>query len=215
MNVFYKMIFCVIIIITTFTTAKSQIDFSMPDFQQLYKQAEQQAAMRYEASGPGVVLWNGKGESAIVRNVFGLSFGNYLFIKIVEKGKTRVYRPKHSGKGVEVPNYVKGDGCVLQVAKDYVDLTTPNGFYRFTQIKTFQGTVVPVPNVNEGNGNMPRSQSQSKSNIICRSCKGTGKCGSCNGKGYFYGFEMNRIECKQCSASNGRICTVCNGTGHW
>jgi tetratricopeptide (TPR) repeat protein len=53
--------------------------------------------------------------------------------------------------------------------------------------------------------------------IQCRSCKGTGKCGTCNGDGYYNGSYAgtDNLKCPNCSASNGHICTVCNGTGKW
>lgn len=52
--------------------------------------------------------------------------------------------------------------------------------------------------------------------IRCSACKGTGKCGTCNGDGYYLSpFDGTRLECPNCSAANGRICTVCNGTGWW
>lgn len=51
--------------------------------------------------------------------------------------------------------------------------------------------------------------------IVCKSCHGTGKCGICNGTGYFRGYEGEVIVCTHCSDSNGRICSICNGTGYW
>ena len=199
------------IFLTAFSTVKSQI--YIPDL----KQIEQQTAAQYEATGPGVILRNDKGESAIFRNVWGLSsIGNYLCIRITENRINRVYRIKHNGQGFQVPNYVRGGGCIVEVHNDYVDLTTPNGYYRFTQATAFPGAQVPMPNTPSYNGNSSGSSSQPKSYIICHACKGTGKCGACNGKGYYrnmYGGGV--IACKICSEADGRICTVCNGTGRW
>lgn len=61
----------------------------------------------------------------------------------------------------------------------------------------------------------PKSGGNARKKVVCQSCHGTGKCGICNGTGYFRGYELDLIVCTHCSASNGRICSVCNGTGYW
>lgn len=78
-------------------------------------------------------------------------------------------------------------------------------------------TVLSGGEVNYFNSNSTRVPPSSNNNgIICRSCHGTGKCGTCNGTGYFRNiYTGESMPCHNCSESNGRICTVCNGTGHW
>lgn len=57
---------------------------------------------------------------------------------------------------------------------------------------------------------------QQPNGITCKSCHGTGRCGTCNGKGYYQGsYNTGNLKCPNCSESNGRICTVCKGTGKW
>lgn len=204
-----------IVILIGINSAKSQMVFPVPDMLQLWKLSEQQAAAQYEATGPGVILRNNKGESAILRNVWGLSTGNYLCIIITENSINRKYRLKHNSKGAEFPKYTKGNGCILEVCDNYVELTTPNKFYRFTQSIPIQGVAYTPPTTSDPYRNSSGSSSQPTYHIICQACKGTGKCGSCNGKGYFRGYDLEPIICKQCSASNGHMCAVCNGTGRW
>ncbi len=48
----------------------------------------------------------------------------------------------------------------------------------------------------------------------CGLCHGTGKCNTCNGRGYYdvIGIGSGRHACPNCSNHNGR-CSLCNGTG--
>lgn len=60
------------------------------------------------------------------------------------------------------------------------------------------------------------SSSSSSGYVICKSCKGTGKCGTCSGSGYYQGsYGTGTLKCPNCSERDGRICSVCNGTGKW
>jgi hypothetical protein len=69
-----------------------------------------------------------------------------------------------------------------------------------------------------GSVSTPSSSGSSSGKVgtVCRSCKGTGMCGTCNGRGTYQGsYGVGTLVCPNCSASNGRICTVCSGTGKW
>lgn len=73
-------------------------------------------------------------------------------------------------------------------------------------------TSVPTGTSNYNSG----SSSQQGGATTCRACHGTGKCGTCNGTGYYQGsYGTGTLKCPNCSEANGRICTVCNGTGKW
>lgn len=48
----------------------------------------------------------------------------------------------------------------------------------------------------------------------CQACKGTGVCGTCNGRGvYLNSYTSDYIRCPNCSENNKHRCSVCNGTG--
>lgn len=71
------------------------------------------------------------------------------------------------------------------------------------------------PNGYSGGYNSGNSYQQGGTTTY-RACHGRGKCGTCNGTGYYQGFNgTGTLKCPNCSESNGRICTVCNGTGKW
>lgn len=73
--------------------------------------------------------------------------------------------------------------------------------------------------LNGGSGSSGKNSSSSSSGkyaVTCRSCNGTGVCGTCKGNGtYLNGYTGDYIACPNCVKSNGRICSVCNGTGKW
>ena len=210
-----RLMLCIALSMLSSASAFAQFGFAMPDFQQMMNQAEAQAKAQYEATGPGVILRDSDGNSAIVKNVNGLPSGSYLFIKIKENGAYRIYRPTHTEKSlVSFPSYAKGDGCVLNAQEDYITLTTPRNSYVFTAVQPLQGSSVPFQGTLGGQMGGNQNNSSPNSHKVCRSCNGTGKCGACHGAGYYYAYG-NRVDCTICSPSNGRICNVCNGTGHW
>ncbi|MBQ6063395.1 MAG: hypothetical protein IJK87_07155 [Prevotella sp.] len=58
------------------------------------------------------------------------------------------------------------------------------------------------------------SYSNNSSGRDCGLCHGSGKCNTCNGKGWYYG-ELSmttKLTCPNCPNHNGR-CSSCNGTG--
>ncbi len=60
------------------------------------------------------------------------------------------------------------------------------------------------------------SSSTSNSNgRDCRRCMGTGKCQTCNGRGYYdeIGIGSGRHACPNCASSHNGKCASCNGTG--
>ncbi len=60
------------------------------------------------------------------------------------------------------------------------------------------------------------SGSQSKSNSRdCRLCLGSGKCQTCNGKGYYYNpLDLTKtVSCPNCASNHNGKCSSCNGSG--
>lgn len=59
------------------------------------------------------------------------------------------------------------------------------------------------------------SYSGSSSSRDCRHCMGTGKCQTCNGRGYYdeIGIGSGRHACPNCASNHNGKCALCNGTG--
>ena len=45
----------------------------------------------------------------------------------------------------------------------------------------------------------------------CHMCLGSGKCSTCNGKGWYYGFG-NQVLCPNCDSNHNGVCSHCHGT---
>lgn len=45
----------------------------------------------------------------------------------------------------------------------------------------------------------------------CKSCRGSGECGHCSGRGKVSGFIGTSIKCARCNGSG--VCPACRGTG--
>lgn len=71
---------------------------------------------------------------------------------------------------------------------------------------------IPAASLFFSNWNYYSGGNNSSSINICPSCKGTGVCGICKGSGIYSSYGYTNT-CTQCSAANGRKCSVCNGTG--
>lgn len=51
-------------------------------------------------------------------------------------------------------------------------------------------------------------------NVACPVCyKGSVDCNSCGGKGYHYGHDNNKIDCRSCNATGNAPCGACGGKG--
>jgi hypothetical protein len=59
------------------------------------------------------------------------------------------------------------------------------------------------------------SSSSSSSSRDCRRCMGTGKCQTCNGRGYYdeIGIGSGRHACPNCASNHNGKCASCNGSG--
>lgn len=59
------------------------------------------------------------------------------------------------------------------------------------------------------------SSSGSTSGRNCRLCLGTGRCQTCNGRGYYdeIGIGSGRHACPNCASNHNGKCSSCNGTG--
>ena len=67
-------------------------------------------------------------------------------------------------------------------------------------------------NTNSNNSSNNVNQNTSRyTDKDCHGCLGSGKCNTCNGKGWYYAIgSSNTINCPNCT--NGR-CSICGGTG--
>jgi len=63
-------------------------------------------------------------------------------------------------------------------------------------------------------GSGTSSSSRTTSSKMCRLCAGSGKCNTCNGKGYYYNeFDLSKkVLCPNCPNRSGK-CSSCRGTG--
>ncbi len=59
------------------------------------------------------------------------------------------------------------------------------------------------------------SGSSGSSGRSCNFCHGSGKCNTCNGKGYYYNpLDMRKtVSCPNCQRNHNGICAHCGGTG--
>ena len=103
-----------------------------------------------------------------------------------------------------------------QAAKRYrPDLT-------LEQFRIEKGQALQMMKNNSGNSTSSSSTSsssssnQSKSNSRdCRLCLGSGKCNTCNGKGYYYNpLDLTKtVSCPNCASNHNGKCSSCNGSG--
>lgn len=80
-----------------------------------------------------------------------------------------------------------------------------------------------VPPVSSGNYSSSSSEGSSSSSSYsgsgysrdCGVCLGTGKCNTCNGRGYYdvIGLGSGRHLCPNCASNHNGVCASCNGTG--
>lgn len=107
--------------------------------------------------------------------------------------------------------YSNNAGCAT-ITKDLKELT----ILVFNPAMRLDFTFLKVINTSVPQTEYSKQPSSSQYSTTCSSCSGTGKCGTCKGTGSFLnGYTGNYIICSHCSESNGRICTICNGTGKW
>lgn len=66
-----------------------------------------------------------------------------------------------------------------------------------------------------GSSSSYSGSSSSSSSRDCRRCMGTGKCQTCNGRGYYdkIGIGSGRHLCPNCASNHNGKCASCNGTG--
>ena len=104
------------------------------------------------------------------------------------------------------------------LASDFIPMADSSSFASFVS-QTQQNAAFVANLTNNQWNNLPSSNnsiSLKKVGRICEACHGSGICGTCNGDGWYMGsYGVGKLACPNCSASNGRICTVCNGTGRW
>lgn len=73
---------------------------------------------------------------------------------------------------------------------------------------------MPSPPSNSNTGTTQQKPRYEKHEIKdpCHLCYGSGKCSTCNGKHWFYGFDGKKITCPNCKP-DGK-CSACGGSGH-
>lgn len=160
-----------------------------------------------ERAQDGILFTNDKGESFLLKAIVCMFQPSYCYITIHEGGKMRTYRP------IQKDNFnASGDHCKLSISDGVAYLDTPFGSYACNKCTYVKGGGAPA-NIISTPSSTPAQAPKYKP--LCQACNGTGKCGTCHGTGTFRGYEGQLIACPNCSASNGRICNVCGGLGHW
>lgn len=80
----------------------------------------------------------------------------------------------------------------------------------------YGGTTYPTNPQNGGQGANPRTQSKRWKNVTrtydCNFCHRSGKCNSCNGKGWYQG-TYGPIDCPNCYGYKTGKCSHCHGNG--
>lgn len=90
-----------------------------------------------------------------------------------------------------------------------------------SMINTMPVTPVYVPVTNGTSSETNTSyntnsySSSSTNGRACQRCIGTGKCQTCNGRGYYdvIGIGEGRHACPNCASNHNGKCSSCNGTG--
>lgn len=61
----------------------------------------------------------------------------------------------------------------------------------------------------------PSGSSPTSNSRDCRLCLGSGKCQTCNGKGYYYNpLDLTKtVSCPNCASNHNGRCASCNGSG--
>jgi len=108
---------------------------------------------------------------------------------------------------------------MVVISSDQTSMSVITGNPPVTYVLSLQGYVNnSTPSYPSGVGGSSGSGTGSSGKVgtVCKSCNGSGKCGTCKGSGTYMGsYGTGLLACPNCSASNGRICSVCNGTGKW
>ena len=93
------------------------------------------------------------------------------------------------------------------------------------QFRIEKGQAIQMMNNSESNssssskssscGSSSRFTSSSSSGSMCRLCAGTGKCKTCNGKGYYYNpLDISKtVACPNCQRNHNGVCSSCGGSG--
>lgn len=104
------------------------------------------------------------------------------------------------------------------LASDFIPMADSSSFASFVS-QTQQNAAFVANLTNNQWNNLPSSNnsiSLKKKGRICKACYGRGICGTCKGFGWIINpYGGGKLACPNCSAANGRICDVCNGTGEW
>lgn len=104
------------------------------------------------------------------------------------------------------------------LASDFIPMADSSSFASFIS-QTQQNAAFVANLTNNQWNNLPSSNnsiSLKKKGRICKACYGRGICGTCKGFGWIrQSYGTGKLACPNCSAANGRICDVCNGTGEW
>lgn len=101
--------------------------------------------------------------------------------------------------------------------EEEIPLKSSSSYDSFAEnVRNNASIVASALNGGSGSSGNRSSSSSGKYAVTCKACNGTGICGTCNGKGtYLNGYTGDYITCPNCTTSNGRICSVCNGSGKW
>lgn len=152
-----------------------------------------------------VVYTDTNGDSYSVNYSSGTISGPFLHI------------PDILGPGYMLNVYRVSDGALLQHCK--IPAANTASYARFGNVLqqnlSIVNALIGSGNNSYGSGNK-LSEDYSSSGVVCKACHGTGICGTCHGKGYYQGsYGVGTLKCPNCSAADGHICSVCNGTGRW
>lgn len=198
---FFKIISIICIcILPCYTMAQS--------FEDVYKQAKNIA----EANAPTAYLTcidNENVKNIRLKIIKNYPYSDYYLIYFAMNGRN--YRLELPIKDIQT---FIGENDEFSFDLFKMTLTSRTQRFKATFKSTYVdgGSNIAIPSQPTQNIT-PRNSTSHRS--ICQSCKGTGICGSCHGTGYFRGYEGNAIKCEQCTPTNGRKCSVCNGTGYW
>lgn len=123
----------------------------------------------------------------------------------ISSGKRSTTYSTYNSEGEDLSVLVLNDLSKIRISKDNDDISIV--------YKLINGSEVSTPSYSGGSGSYSggySSGSSSSSGRTCISCNGTGKCKTCDGKGYYYqetGYYVGR------SGKTRTDCPVCHGTG--
>lgn len=165
-----------------------------------------------------------------------MQYGNY---RAVRRGNTNVhgfvgrrYNLVNSNGEVNTFYFVVADnGAIIRVSEFSFDAGQVPGFgfsvgYKsVTAYMTAPGYPGQYDNINSGNynsnsgGNYNSNTTKTKSDSdrygykTCHLCNGSGKCHTCLGDGFYYGYNGSRLSCPNCYVNERGKCSKCKGTG--